>query len=232
MITIRRGNERGRTRLDWLDSYHTFSFDTYYDPHWMQFRSLRVLNEDVVAPGRGFGMHPHRNMEILTYLLAGALAHRDSLGNGSVIRPGEIQRMTAGTGIAHSEFNASDSEPVHLLQIWIFPERKDLTPGYEQRRLDRDAMRGRLLRIAGPPGESAAVTIHQDAHLYAAWLEAGQQVTHTFAPDRHGWLQVARGQLECNGHSLEAGDGAAFSTETQITLKAVTPAEILLFDLA
>ncbi len=232
MFTIRRGNERGHTRLDWLDSYHTFSFDTYYDPHWMQFRSLRVLNEDVVAPGRGFGMHPHRNMEILTYLLSGALAHRDSLGNGSVIHPGEIQRMTAGTGIAHSEFNASDSEPVHLLQIWIFPERKDLTPGYEQRRLDRDAMRGRLLRLAGPPGEGAAVSIHQDAHLYASLLEPGQHVTHSFAPDRHGWLQVARGQLECNGHSLEAGDGAALSQETQITIKARTPAEILLFDLA
>ncbi|MCL6480240.1 MAG: pirin family protein [Firmicutes bacterium] len=232
MITIRRGEERGRTRLDWLDSYHTFSFDTYYDPRWMGFRALRVLNEDRVAPGRGFGMHPHRDMEIITYLLAGALAHQDSLGNGSVIRPGEVQRMTAGTGIAHSEFNDSDSEPVHLLQIWIQPERRGLAPSYGQRRLDRDAMRGRLLRIAGPPGSGAVVTIHQDAHLFAALLEPGEPATHTFAPARHGWLQVARGAVELQGHRLAAGDGAALSEETQITLKAAAPAEILLFDLA
>ncbi len=232
MITLRPGTERGRTRMDWLDSYHTFSFNDYYDPQWTRFRSLRVINEDFVAPGQGFGTHPHRDMEIVTYVLEGALAHNDSLGNGSVIRPGEVQRMTAGTGIAHSEFNASDSEKVHLLQIWILPAQKNLEPSYEQRKLSREAMRGRLVRIAGPGGGDSAVTIHQDVHLYAALLEPGQQVAHELAPGRHAWLQVARGTVELRGHPLQAGDGAAISEKKQIAVKAAAPAEILLFDMA
>jgi redox-sensitive bicupin YhaK (pirin superfamily) len=231
MITIRPATERGRTRTDWLDSYHTFSFNEYYDPHWVQFRVLRVLNEDFVAPGQGFPTHPHRDMEIITYVLEGALVHKDSLGNGSVVHPGEVQRMTAGTGIAHSEFNASESEPVHLLQIWIFPERKGLTPGYEQRRLHREAMCGRLLCIAGPDGSGGAVVIHQDAHLYAARVEPGAQVMHELAAGRYAWLQIARGVVELNGHRLRAGDGAAISQENQVTVKAFASAEILLFDL-
>lgn len=231
MITIRPAGERGRTRTDWLDSYHTFSFNEYDDPRWVQFRALRVLNEDFIAPGQGFPTHPHRDMEIITYVLAGALAHKDSLGHGSIIRPGEVQRMTAGTGIAHSEFNASDADPVHLLQIWILPARKGLAPGYEQRKFAREAMRGRLLRIAGPGGSGGTVVIHQDAHLYAAQLEPGQQVAHELAPGRHAWLQIARGAVDLNNHRLAAGDGAAISEENQITLQASTPAEILLFDL-
>ncbi len=232
MIAIRKGKERGCTRRTWLVSHHTFSFDSYHDPRWMGFRSLRVCNEDMIAPSGGFAPHQHRDMEILTYPLSGTLAHRDSLGNESLIRRGEIQRMTAGTGITHSEFNASDAEPVHLLQIWIVPDRTGLAPGYEQRRIDRDAMRGRLRLIGAPEGGSAAVTIHQDAHVFAAWLEAGEEVRHAFAPHRFGWLQVASGTVEVGNYRLEAGDGAAISSEPQIAIGAFGPAEVLLFDLA
>ncbi len=244
MITVRRSDERGHTVLDWLDSYHTFSFDQYYDPAWVGFRSLRVLNEDRVAPGRGFGTHPHRDMEILTYVLEGALEHKDSLGTGSAIRPGELQRMSAGTGIAHSEFNCSKTEPVHLLQIWIRPEKKGLSPGYEQKAFSREAMKGKLLRIAGcdesrrdspralSRGGGNVITIHQDVSLYAALLEPSQSVRHALAPSRHAWIQVARGALSVNGMPLGAGDAAALSDEPRVELIASAPSEVLLFDLA
>ncbi|MGH9778867.1 MAG: pirin family protein [Candidatus Acidiferrales bacterium] len=232
MVTVRLGRERGHTVLDWLDSYHTFSFDQYYDPEWVGFRSLRVLNEDRVAPGRGFGTHPHRDMEILTYVLAGALEHKDSLGTGSVIRPGELQRMSAGTGIAHSEFNGSKSEPVHLLQIWIRPEKKGLAPGYQQKAFSREAMKGKLLQIAGPAERGDIITVHQDVSLYTTELAPGQTVRHALAPGQHAWVQVARGAVTVNGKALSAGDAAALSDEPRVELAASAPSELLLFDLA
>jgi len=232
MITARVGAGRGHTVLDWLDSHHTFSFDQYYDPEWVGFRSLRVINEDRVAPGKGFGTHPHRDMEILTYVLEGALEHKDSLGTGSIIRPGELQRMSAGTGIAHSEFNHSKTEPVHLLQIWIRPEKKGLAPGYEQRAFSREAMRGKLLRIAGPAKRGDVITVHQDVNLYAALLEPDETVRHGLAPGRHAWVQVARGAVTVNGKPLAAGDAAALSDESRVELAASAPSELLLFDLA
>lgn len=232
MITARLSAGRGHTVLDWLDSYHTFSFDQYYDPEWVGFRSLRVINEDRVAPGKGFGTHPHRDMEILTYVLEGALEHKDSLGTGSIIRPGELQRMSAGTGIAHSEFNHSKTEPVHLLQIWIRPEKKGLAPGYEQRAFSREAMRGKLLRIAGPAKRGDVITVHQDVNLYAALLEPDETVRHGLAPGRHAWVQVARGAVTVNGTPLAAGDAAALSDESRVELAASAPSELLLFDLA
>ena len=231
MITVRRAAERGHTRIDWLDSWHTFSFGDYYDPRHVEFRALRVINEDHVAPGAGFGTHPHRDMEIVTYVLAGALEHRDSLGNGSLIRPGEIQRMSAGTGIRHSEFNASKSDPVHFLQIWIQPERAGLPPGYEQRPLPPE-VRGGLRVIASRDGRDGAVTIHQAAEIHAARLAPGEAATHALAPGRHAWVQVARGNLTANGEALHAGDGAAVSDERAVTLRADADAEVLLFDLA
>jgi len=232
MITARLSAGRGHTVLDWLDSYHTFSFDQYYDPEWVGFRSLRVINEDRVAPGKGFGTHPHRDMEILTYVLEGALEHKDSLGTGSIIRPGELQRMSAGTGIAHSEFNHSKTEPVHLLQIWIRPEKKGLAPGYEQRAFSREAIKGKLLRIAGPAKRGDVITVHQDVNLYAALLEPDETVRHGLAPGRHAWVQVARGAVTVNGTPLAAGDAAALSDEPRVELAASAPSELLLFDLA
>jgi redox-sensitive bicupin YhaK (pirin superfamily) len=231
MITVRRAAERGHTRIDWLDSWHTFSFGDYYDPQHIEFRTLRVINEDFVAPGKGFGTHPHRDMEIVTYVLDGALEHRDSLGNGSVIRPGEIQRMSAGTGIRHSEFNGSSSETVHLLQIWIMPERGGLPPGYEQRALPA-GVRGGLQVIASRDGRAGSVTIHQDAAIHAAQLATGASVEHPLAAGRHAWVQVARGALTVNGQALHAGDGAAVSSERAVQLRADADAEVLLFDLA
>ncbi|MGH9788880.1 MAG: pirin family protein [Candidatus Acidiferrales bacterium] len=231
MITVRHGTERGHTVLDWLDSYHTFSFDQYYDRDWVGFRSLRVINEDRVAPGRGFGTHPHRDMEILTYVLAGALEHKDSLGTGSIIRPGELQRMSAGAGIAHSEFNHSKTEPVHLLQIWIRPETKGLPPGYEQKAFAREAMQSKLLRIAGRDGGDV-ITVHQAVNLYATLLERGQTLRHALAPGRHAWVQVARGAATVNGTPLAAGDATALSDEPRVDLAATAPSELLLFDLA
>lgn len=230
MLTIRRSAERGRTALDWLDSRHSFSFADYYDPDHMGFRSLRVLNDDRVGPGGGFGMHPHRDMEILTYVLDGELVHRDSLGTGSTIRPGEVQRMTAGTGILHSEHNASDAEAVHLLQVWLLPERLGLRPGYEQKAFaDLD---GGLRLVASRDGRDGSLTIHQDADVYAARLGPSDPATHRLRPGRHAWLQVARGNVTLNGHALQAGDGAALNDEPAVELTTTDGAEVLVFDLA
>jgi redox-sensitive bicupin YhaK (pirin superfamily) len=231
MIGIRRAEERGRTRLPWLDSRHTFSFGEYHDPAQMGFRALRVINDDRVAPGGGFDTHPHRDMEIVTYVLDGALQHRDSLGNGSLIRPGEVQRMSAGTGIRHSEFNASRDNPVHLLQIWLLPAKTGIEPGYEQRPLPA-AARGGLALVASPDGRDGSVTVHQDVAVYAGQLERGNRVTFPLASGRHAWLHVARGSASVNGHRLQAGDGAGVSGEEQLAIQAEEPAELLLFDLA
>ena len=232
MITIRPSDERGVAEFGWLKSRHTFSFGHYYDPRHMGFRSLRVINDDWVAPGAGFDTHGHRDMEIVTYVLEGALEHKDSLGAGSVIRPGEVQRMTAGTGIMHSEFNHSKSEFVHLLQIWIEPERTGLAPGYEQREFALDERRRTLRLVASRDGRDGSVTIHQDAALYAAVLAADESVSHELAPGRHAWLHVARGAANLNGHALVEGDGAGVSDESRLDITAQPDAEILLFDLA
>ena len=229
MITIRHRNERGHANHGWLDTYHTFSFDTYHDRHYMGFRSLRVINEDRVAPAKGFGTHPHRDMEIITYVLEGSLEHKDSMGTGSIIRPGEVQRMSAGTGITHSEFNPSKTEPVHLLQIWILPEAMGIRPSYEQRQFSRDEMRGQLRVVAARNPEDNAVKVHQDVQLLATVLE-GETVRHELKPGRHAWVQVARGSIQLNGLGLEAGDGAAISEEPSVELKG--KGEALLFDLA
>jgi redox-sensitive bicupin YhaK (pirin superfamily) len=232
MIRIRKGDERGHFDHGWLDTYHSFSFSDYYDPGQMGFRSLRVINEDRVAPGRGFGMHPHRDMEIVTYVLSGALAHRDSLGTGSVLRAGELQRMTAGTGIRHSEFNDSATEPVHLYQIWLLPGRRGLEPGHEQRGFDVAERRGRFRVVAAPDGRDGALTIRQDATLYLAALEGGEQAVHPLATGRHAWLQVLRGRVTLDGKPLEAGDGAALSEEPGLAVHGEESSEVLLFDLA
>jgi redox-sensitive bicupin YhaK (pirin superfamily) len=229
MIQIRPSEERGHNKLNWLDTRFTFSFDQYYDPQHTQFRSLRVLNEDIVAPGQGFGMHPHRDMEILTWILDGALEHRDSMGTGAVIRPGELQHMTAGSGILHSEFNPSPKDPTHLLQIWIMPDRKNRKPEYEQLAFPDKDLRGKFLHVAGP---KAPVTIHQDANLYIARLDKGDQAKLDLKADRHAWVQVARGGVTVNGEELKAGDGAAISKEDEIQVKAKEASEVLLFDLA
>ncbi|HVE71746.1 MAG TPA: pirin family protein [Thermoanaerobaculia bacterium] len=229
MITIRRAEERGHADHGWLDTYHTFSFADYYDPEHMGFRALRVINEDRVAPGRGFGTHGHRDMEIISYVLEGALAHSDSMGTDGVIRPGEVQRMSAGSGVMHSEMNGSDSEGVHFLQIWIMPEQRSIAPSYEQKAIDDDQRRGALHLIAGREAGNGAVKIHQDVRLYTALLD-GQTVTHDFAEGRYGWVQVARGEAEVNGQRLKAGDGAAIADEPSVTLTG-TGAEVLLFDL-
>ncbi len=232
MIQVRRSADRGHVQHGWLDTFHTFSFDTYHDPAHTQFRALRVINEDRVAPGAGFPTHPHRDMEIITYVLEGALEHQDSLGNGSVIRPGDGQRMSAGTGIRHSEANASKTEPVHLLQIWILPEKKGLDPGYEQKSFALEEKRGRLRLIAARDGRDGAVTVHQNVSLYASVLGSGQQVEHRLARGRHAWLQVARGAVSLNSSSLAQGDGAAVSEEEKLTIRAEKDGEVLLFDLA
>ena len=232
MITIRPSNERGGGNFGWLNTRHSFSFDQYYDPRFMGFRSLRVINEDFVAPGQGFPMHPHRDMEIITYVLEGALEHKDSMGNGSMIRPGDGQKMSAGTGVRHSEANPSKNNSVHLLQIWILPERRGVEPSYEQKSFPEAEKRNRLRQIAGPDGKDGSVTIHQDARLYVSLLSPGQEVTHQLAPGRYAWLQVAKGEVELNGKALHQGDGAAIENEPKLTLKGVEEAEILLFDLA
>jgi redox-sensitive bicupin YhaK (pirin superfamily) len=227
MIQVRKSKDRGHANHGWLDSWHTFSFADYHDPRHMGFSALRVINEDRVTPGEGFPTHPHRDMEIITYVLEGALEHKDSLGSGSVIRPGEVQRMSAGTGIRHSEFNHSQSEPVHFLQIWILPDVQGAKPGYEQKRIELD---GGLRLVASPDGSSGSVTIHQDARVYAARLN-GAEISHALAPGRRAWLQVARGTAKVNGTELQAGDGAGFAGETELRLAADGSAEVLLFDL-
>jgi redox-sensitive bicupin YhaK (pirin superfamily) len=229
MVQIRPSEERGHNEISWLNTRFTFSFDQYYDPSHVQFRSLRVLNEDIVAPGKGFGMHPHRDMEILTWVLDGALQHRDSMGNTGVISPGELQHMSAGTGILHSEFNASATAPLHLLQIWIVPERKGLKPGYEQLAFDDVDLRNKFGLVAGP---KAPLTIHQDANLYIARLDKDVSTTHPLPRGRHAWVQVARGSVRLNGKELHAGDGASVSNETNVQVEALDASEVLLFDLA
>lgn len=231
MLTIRKAGSRGHTLLDWLDSWHTFSFGDYYDPAAMGFSVLRVINDDIVAARGGFPTHPHNNMEIVTWVLSGALEHRDSMGNGSVIRPGDAQRMTAGTGVTHSEFNASKAEPVHLLQMWLLPDRRGLTPGYEQRNFAEAERRGRMRLVASPDGADGSVTIHQDARLYDGVLNAGESIAHRLDSKRKGWLHVARGTIKANDVALKAGDGAAIENESALKLAASEQSEVLLFDL-
>ncbi len=229
---VRPAAERGHANYDWLDTWHTFSFNTYYDPAHMGFRSLRVMNEDWVAPGKGFGMHGHRDMEIITYVLEGALEHRDSLGTGSILRHCEFQRMSAGTGIRHSEFNPSAAEPVHLYQIWLLPNEKGLAPSYEQKAFAEDQRQGRLQLVASPDARNGSLLIHQDARVYLSTLDTGQEVRHELEPGRSAWLQVLRGSVLLNGHALASSDGAAVTGEKSLTVRAAAPAEIMLFDLA
>jgi quercetin 2,3-dioxygenase len=229
VITIRPRDERGHNELDWLNTRFTFSFADYYDPAHMGFRSLRVINEDIIAPGKGFGMHPHRDMEILTWVLEGSLAHRDSTGSSGVIRPGELQHMSAGTGVTHSEFNPSPKEPVHLLQIWILPERRGIKPVYEQHGFGNAGWNGSFQLLAG---KEAPISIQQDANLYAARMKKNETITHPVNAGRHSWVQVARGEIRLNGADLKAGDGAAISDETKLKFEAQEDSEILLFDLA
>lgn len=231
MLTIRRSRERGHFNHGWLNTYHTFSFDQYYDPRYMGFRSLRVINEDFVAAGRGFPKHGHRDMEIVTYILEGALQHEDSMGNGSVIRPGDVQRMSAGTGVRHSEQNNSAEAPVHLLQIWILPNAENLAPGYEQKAFSRDARLNQLRLIASSDGREDSVTVHQDVSLFASILEAGEEVKYRIDPVRYGWLQVARGEVQINGESAAQGDGVVIVGESELAIRASESAEVLLFDL-
>ena len=232
MINLRKSHDRGHANHGWLDSYHTFSFADYYDPKEMGFGTLRVINEDWVAPKGGFPTHPHRNMEIVTYILEGALAHQDSMGNGSVIRVGDVQRMSAGTGITHSESNASDRESVHLLQIWIEPNETGLTPSYEQTHFPVADKQGRFRLIASRDGREGSVTLHQDAAVYAAVLNADQALTYTLDSRRRAYLHVARGHITLNAYPLEAGDGAKINGPEILTLSALEAAEVLLFDLA
>ena len=232
MITIRKSEERGHVKIDWLDSRHTFSFGDYYDPNHMSFRSLRVINEDHVAPGSGFGAHPHRDMEILTYVVDGVLEHKDNMGNGSLIQPGEIQRMSAGTGIVHSEFNHSKTAPVHLLQIWILPERKGLSPGYEQRTFSRAQKLNKLCLIASPDARDGSVRVQQDLSLYAAILTENTELVYPVTAQRGVWVQVVRGSVKINKQILNAGDACAVELAEALRIKASEESEILLFDLA
>ena len=232
MVTVRRAADRGRSEFDWLDSRHTFSFADYQDPRWMGFRALRVINEDRVRPGRGFGTHAHRDMEIITYVIEGAVEHRDSMGNGSIIRPGDVQRMSAGTGVTHSEFNPSAGEPVHFLQIWILPERSGMPPSYEQRGFPVDEKRGMLRLVASHDGRDGSVIVYQDVDLFAVALEAGEAVTHALQHGRHAWIQVVAGTVALDETALAPGDGAALTDERTFTVRAREPAEVLVFDLA
>ncbi len=231
MITLRKAHERGHANHGWLDSHFSFSFAEYHDPQHMGFSSLRVINEDVVQPGKGFGTHGHRDMEIITYILEGALEHKDSMGNGSVIRPGDVQRMSAGRGVQHSEFNPSPSERVHLLQIWILPNVMGIPPGYEEQHFDAASKRGRLRLIAASDGRDGAVKIHQDAAVYAALLDGAERASHAPAPGRKTYVHVARGKVTVNGHALDAGDALKASGESTLVLERGDNAEILLFDL-
>ena len=232
MITLRQSSERGHFDHGWLNTYHSFSFDQYYDPRYMGFRTLRVINEDFVAPGRGFPTHGHRDMEIITYILEGALQHEDSMGNGSIIRPGDVQRMSAGTGVRHSEKNASKEERVHLLQIWILPDTVGLEPGYEQKAFTDAERRGKLRLIASNDGRDGSVTVHQDVSVFASILGAGESVVYDMDQARYAWIQVARGGVEVNGQRAAQGDGAIAMGESSLEIVAEQPSEILLFDLA
>jgi quercetin 2,3-dioxygenase len=232
MLLIRPAAERGRASLSWLDSRHTFSFADYHDERFMGFGSLRVINEDRVQPGKGFATHGHRDMEIISYVLEGELAHKDSMGNGSVIRPGDVQRMTAGTGVQHSEYNHSLTDVVHFLQIWLFPQQRGLPPGYEQRMFDTASKRGRLKLIASADGRDGSVTIHQQADVYAAVLAPGESVTHATTRERKLWLQVARGAVIVDGEALDAGDGVAIAYDDTVTIEGRADSEVLLFDMA
>lgn len=235
MITVRPAHARGHADHGWLDSHHTFSFANYYDPAHMGFRGLRVINEDRVQAAQGFGTHPHRDMEIVSYVLEGALQHRDSMGTGSIIRPGEVQRMSAGTGVTHSEFNASQTEPVHFLQIWIMPAARGIKPGYEQRAFSREEKDGRLRLVASQGGRDGSVTIHADASLFAGLFSEGQRAALPIAAGRHAWVHVARGRVRVQGRDLAAGDGMALSEEAAVQVEGVAgdePAEVLVFDLA
>ncbi len=231
MIQIRRSQERGKANYGWLDTRYTFSFNTYHDPHFMGFRDLRVINEDWVAGGKGFPPHPHEDMEIITYILEGALAHKDSSGGGGVIRRGDVQYMCAGTGVVHSEYNHAEDDSVHLLQIWILPKRRGLLPSYSQKNIPDEEKRNRLRVLASPDGGDDTLQIHQDVTLFASILEPSQTVTHDLAPGRFGWLQLVTGRLKLNGELLESGDGAAISGLTNLTIAAEERSEFLLFDL-
>lgn len=231
MITLRKATDRFHSEIGWLDSWHTFSFADHYDPNHVGFSSLRVINDDRVAAGQGFGSHPHRDMEIISYVLEGALQHRDSTGGGGVIRPGEVQRMSAGSGVVHSEFNGSRDEPVHFLQIWIVPEKRGVEPGYEQKTFPVEERRGKLRLLASRGGRDGSLRIHQDASVYGAFLDGAERVSHELAPGRKAWVHVARGSAEVNGQALGEGDGAALSGEKQVVLSGGKNAEVLLFDL-
>jgi redox-sensitive bicupin YhaK (pirin superfamily) len=230
MMNIRKANERGHAEHGWLDTYHTFSFADYYDPQWMGYRSLRVINDDLVMPGMGFGAHPHRDMEIITYILSGQLEHKDSMGNGRVIQTGDVQYMAAGKGVQHSEFNPSQQEAVHLLQIWIQPDEKGVKPRYAEKSL-RNAETGKLHLVTSKTGRDGSIAIHQDADLWLAKMEAGQKISQPLAQGRHAWLHVAEGEVVLNGKTLAGGDAVALERETKLELSASKPSQVLLFDL-
>lgn len=232
MIKVRLGAERGKTQTSWLDSNHTFSFNRYYDPEWSGFRDLLVINEDFVAPSSGFGTHSHRDMEILSYVVSGQLAHKDSTGTSSVIKPGDLQRMSAGTGVSHSEFNPSKTEPTHFLQIWIMPDREALTPEYEDRSFPESERRGRLRLIASRDGSAGSVTIHQDVKVYDGSLNAGEEVSYQLGINRHAWIQVIEGSITINGTPLRMSDGAAIGEENHLSIQTIQDAKVLFFDLS
>ncbi|MBI1313484.1 pirin family protein [bacterium] len=232
MIRIRKAEDRGHADHGWLDTHHTFSFATYQDRDHMRFRSLRVMNEDVIAPAGGFGTHPHHDMEIVTYVLAGALEHRDSIGNGEVLHAGELQRMSAGTGITHSEFNPSATESTHLYQVWLFPDRKGIEPSYEQKRFPEPERHNQLRLVASPDTAAGSLLIHQDVRIFLSSIDAGREITHELNSDRHAWLQVLRGEATVRDFHLRAGDGAAISDESVLSITALSDAEIMLFELA
>jgi len=229
MIQLRKSQDRGHAQHGWLDSYHTFSFAEYYEPAFMGFRDLRVINEDIIEAAQGFGKHPHHDMEIITYVVEGQLEHKDSMGTGSIIRPGEIQAMSAGTGVQHSEFNHSNTERLHLLQIWILPEKKGISPSYQQKTIAK--VDNQLILIASAHPTDQAITIHQDVNLYSAYLSPKHEIRHDLQKNRHGWLQLITGEIELNGNKLLAGDGAAISEESSLVIKGMSQAEFLFFDL-
>ncbi len=231
MITIRPAEQRGHANHGWLDSFHTFSFADYYDPEQMGFRSLRVINDDRVSPGQGFGTHPHRDMEIISYVLEGSLEHRDSMGTGSVIKPGDVQRMSAGTGVLHSEFNPSKSEPVHFLQIWLLPTKRGIAPSYEQKTFTPEERRAQLRVVASPDAREQSLAVHTDAVVYAGLFQKGESAELTLARERHAWVHVARGRARVNGRDLATGDGAALSDESLVRVEGIDDAEVLVFDL-